>query len=60
MVKFTQTQFQVDPSKSSILTGGVVVPSAIIGKEIIYHLIQNKSFVLLSRCDSRRVYCTKI
>jgi hypothetical protein len=38
MVKFTQTQFQVDPSKSSILTGGVVVPSAIIGKKIILTL----------------------
>lgn len=33
MVTFTQNQFQVDPSKSSILTGGVVVPSAIVGKK---------------------------
>jgi hypothetical protein len=31
MVKFTETQFQVAPSKSSVLTGGVVVPSAIVG-----------------------------
>lgn len=31
MVKFTESQFQVSPSTSSVFTGGVVVPAAIIG-----------------------------
>jgi hypothetical protein len=31
MVKFTEQLFQVQPSTSSILSGGVIVPSAIIG-----------------------------
>jgi len=31
MVKYTEEVYQVSPSKSSVLTGGVIVPSAIIG-----------------------------
>ncbi len=31
MVKFNEQIYQVSPSKSSVLTGGVVVPSAIVG-----------------------------
>lgn len=31
MVKFTEELFQVSPSQSSILSGGIIVPSAIIG-----------------------------